>query len=243
MTRHPPDDHLKVVELNTSKGNDSSIPEISTGLACLVMMARLHGVAAEPDQLAHEHAGSDQSFGTLEILLAAKRLKLQAKAVKVSPDRLAKTPLPALAVGKCVDGKPIDFFILACIDGDQVLIQSPTVGRPEKLSLVDLQARWSGELILFTSRASLAGEMSKFDFTWFVPSIVKYRKLLGEVLLVSFVLQFFALITPLFFQVVMEGAGTSGLYHTGCDCRRLGCGGAVRSIAHCFAQLCICAHR
>ncbi len=204
MTRQPPGDHLKVVEPNSSEGAESSRPEIGAGLACLVMMARLHGVAADPDQLAHEHAGRDQPFGTVEILLAAKRLELQAKAVKVSPDRLSRTPLPALAVGKSAAGKPIDFFILARIDGDQVLIQSPTAGRPETISLADLQARWSGELILFTSRASLAGEMSKFDFTWFVPAIVKYRKLLVEVLLVSCVLQFFALLTPLFFQVVMD---------------------------------------
>jgi subfamily B ATP-binding cassette protein HlyB/CyaB len=67
-----------------------------------------------------------------------------------------------------------------------------------------LNARWSGELILFTSRASMAGDLSKFDFTWFIPAIVKYRKLLGEVLLVSFGLQLFGLITPLFFQVVMD---------------------------------------
>ena len=59
-------------------------------------------------------------------------------------------------------------------------------------------------MLLFTSRASLAGELAKFDFSWFVPAIVKYRKLLGEVLLVSFVLQLFALVTPLFFQVVMD---------------------------------------
>jgi len=106
---------------------------------------------------------------------------LQAKAVKASLDCLAKTPLPALAVGKSTKGKPLDFFILARIDGDQALIQSPAVGHPETLSLADLQARWSGELILFTSRASLAGELSKFDFTWFVPAIVKYRELLAEV--------------------------------------------------------------
>ena len=72
------------------------------------------------------------------------------------------------------------------------------------MTLAELQARWQGELILFTSRASVAGELSKFDFTWFIPAIVKYRKLLLEVLLVSFVLQSFALITPLFFQVVMD---------------------------------------
>ena len=204
MTRPVSGDPLKAVETNTSQETAPPAPEIGSGLACLVMMARLHGVAADPEQLAHEQAVGDQAFGTLDILLAAKRLQLQAKAVKVSPERLAKTPLPALAVGKSIEGKPPDFFILARIDGDQALIQSPAVGRPETLSLADLQARWSGELILFTSRASLAGELSKFDFTWFVPAIVKYRKLLAEVFLVSLVLQFFALITPLFFQVVMD---------------------------------------
>jgi hypothetical protein len=46
--------------------------------------------------------------------------------------------------------------------------------------------------LLFTSRASLAGELAKFDFSWFIPAVVKYRKMLGEILLVSFVLQLFA---------------------------------------------------
>ena len=63
---------------------------------------------------------------------------------------------------------------------------------------------WTGELILITSRASLAGELAKFDFSWFIPALVKYRKLLGEVLLISFVLQLFGLVSPLFFQVVMD---------------------------------------
>ena len=65
-------------------------------------------------------------------------------------------------------------------------------------------ALWSGELILFASRASLAGELARFDFSWFIPAVVKYRKLLAEVLIVSVVLQLFALVTPLFFQVVMD---------------------------------------
>ena len=43
-----------------------------------------------------------------------------------------------------------------------------------------------------------------FDFSWFIPSIVKYRRLFGEVLVVSLFLQLFALVSPLFFQVVMD---------------------------------------
>ncbi|MEK7323494.1 MAG: type I secretion system permease/ATPase [Pseudomonadota bacterium] len=175
-----------------------------SGLACLVMMARLHGVAADPDQLAHEFKVDGKLFGVPEILLAAKQLGLQAKVVKINPDRLTRTPLPAVAVGANANGEPGEFFILARIENDQVLIHSPVAARPEALSFAELQARWKGELILFTSRASLAGEMAKFDFTWFIPAIVKYRRLLGEVLLVSFVLQLFALVTPLFFQVVMD---------------------------------------
>lgn len=54
------------------------------------------------------------------------------------------------------------------------------------------------------SQASIAGELSRFDFTWFIPTIVKYRKLIGEVLFASFILQLFALLTPLFFQVLMD---------------------------------------
>ncbi len=186
-----------------TKDGETTPPQIDSGLASLVMMARLHGVAADSDQLAHEFGNAGANFGVTEVLLAAKRLALQAKIVKTDLTRLTKTPLPAVAMRRDEQGA-LNFFIIARLDGDRVLIQSPTVGRPETISLVDLQTHWTGELILFTSRASIAGEMSKFDFSWFVPAIVKYRKLLGEVLLISFALQLFALITPLFFQVVMD---------------------------------------
>ncbi|EFN7755933.1 type I secretion system permease/ATPase, partial [Escherichia coli] len=57
---------------------------------------------------------------------------------------------------------------------------------------------------LITSRASVTGELSKFDFTWFIPAIIKYRKIFIETLVASLFLQLLALISPLFFQVVMD---------------------------------------
>jgi subfamily B ATP-binding cassette protein HlyB/CyaB len=173
-------------------------PTLDTGLIALTMLARFHGVAAEPAQLAHEF-GEGQPFGVAQILLAAKQLGLKAKPVKTSFERLLTTPLPAMAVAG--DGR---FFILAKVEDDAVLIHDPAAARPQTLTRAELLERWQGELILITSRASLAGELAKFDFTWFIPAMVKYRKLLGEILLVSFVLNLFALVTPLFFQVVMD---------------------------------------
>ena len=177
-----------------------AIPQLlDTGLTCLVMLARFHQIAADSDQLAHQFKVSGEAFGQTDILLAAKQPGLQTRPVRTDIDRLEHTPLPAMAIDRTGG-----YFILARIEDDKSLIQDPRSERPQVLSPEELMARWNGELILFTSRASLAGELAKFDFTWFIPAIVKYRKLLGEVLLASFVLQLFALVTPLFFQVVMD---------------------------------------
>lgn len=174
-------------------------PAVDSGLACLVMLARFHNVAASPEQLTHEYAEDGHFFGRAEMLLAAKKLGLKAKSARSSLSRLSHTPLPAIASDR--DGR---FFIIARLDEGKALIHDPLAQRPEVLSFEELETRWNGELILLRSEASIAGELSKFDFTWFIPAIVKYRKLLGEVLLVSFVLNIFALLTPLFFQVVMD---------------------------------------
>ena len=177
----------------------ASRPELDTGLIGLVMLARFHNIAADADQLAHDFREAGRCFGVPQIILAAKQLGLKTRQVSTDLTRLPQTPLPALAVG--LDGR---YFIVARVDAGQVLIQDPCVERPQVLSAADFTARWSGDMVLFASRASLSGELAKFDFTWFIPAVVKYRKLLGEVLLVSFVLQLFALVTPLFFQVVMD---------------------------------------
>jgi subfamily B ATP-binding cassette protein HlyB/CyaB len=189
-----------VEHLGASAGPaEVSASSLDTGLACLVMLARFHALAADADQLAHEFTPGGQPAGVSDLLLAAKKLGLKAKRVTTSPDRLEHTPLPAIASDR--DGH---FFVIARAEGGRVLIHDPRVARPEILPGDAFVSRWNGDLILLTSRASLAGELAKFDFTWFIPAIVKYRTLLGEVLAVSFVLQLFALATPLFFQVVMD---------------------------------------
>ena len=86
-----------------------------------------------------------------------------------------------------------------------VLIQDMRDQGPRTVSIEDLQSRWSGEIIALTRRQGFGQSLQeKFDISWFIPSLVKYRKMFIEVLIVSFFLQIFALITPLFFQVVMD---------------------------------------
>ncbi|NQD94918.1 type I secretion system permease/ATPase, partial [Pseudomonas sp. CrR25] len=89
----------------TSPSRDEH-PSLDSGLACLVMLARFHNVAASPEQLTHEFAEDGRLFGRAELLLAAKRLGLKAKSARSSLARLSHTPLPAIATDG--DGR---FFI------------------------------------------------------------------------------------------------------------------------------------
>ncbi|WP_420993015.1 type I secretion system permease/ATPase [Cupriavidus sp. 30B13] len=173
---------------------------MDTGLQCLMLMARLHGIAADAVQLQHQYGR--EKFTTQTILLAARKLGLTSRRVRQELARLDRAPLPAIGIDRAGD-----YFLVGKMDAAQaparVLIQRP--GRsPEILGLDSFVAQWTGELIFFTSKASFAGEMAKFDFTWFIPAVVKHRKALGEVLLISLVLQIVGLITPMFFQVVMD---------------------------------------
>lgn len=166
-----------------------------TGLASLTLQLRILGIAADPDQLRHRFGGV--RFSSTEILRCAKDLGLKARRVDKDWERLGKTTLPAIAEWR--DGA---FVILAKVDADKALIHHPATGRPELLPRAEFEAAWNGSLIVMTRRASLTELARRFDITWFLQAMHKYRGLLAEVFVASFFLQIFALITPLFFQVV-----------------------------------------
>ena len=175
-------------------------------LSALCVIARLHNIAADPATLAHQLGLTPgDPVDTPTLLHAARHLGLKAKSTRTSLERLALTPMPALAILRNTDGGE-RCVVLAQCDGQRVLLQDPSMAsaRPLIAPLDVFAQHWTGELILITSRASLAGELAKFDFSWFIPSLVKHRKLLGEVLFISFMLQLFGLVSPLFFQVVMD---------------------------------------
>jgi subfamily B ATP-binding cassette protein HlyB/CyaB len=170
-----------------------------TGLICLLILARFYDLPADGSQLRHQFAQSGQPLSDTDLLRAAKHLGLKAAQRSVDWNKLGGIPLPALA--KRTDGR---YVVLAKLEGEKVLVQDPTEARPLVLSREQFESAWTGQLLLFAKRANLRLQDLKFDFTWFIPAIVKYRRLLGEVFVASFFLQLFALLTPLFTQVVID---------------------------------------
>ena len=184
---------------SSSPHSVSSVEPIDTGLACLQLLSRYFGVPADVQQLHHEFGESGVMLDEIGLLRIAKHLGFKAHAMVSGWARLSAVSLPAIAIFK--NGS---YVVIARSDGEKVLIQDPLEPRPITLRQEDFEKEWTGRLILFTKRANVRSEDRKFDFTWFIPAIVKHRKLLGEVLLTSFFIQLFALLTPLFFQVVID---------------------------------------
>ncbi|MGY3585700.1 subfamily B ATP-binding cassette protein HlyB/CyaB [Bradyrhizobium sp. USDA 4341] len=168
-----------------------------SGLQCLALLLRFHQVSVDPAQIAHQFAG--HAIGVTEMLRCAKDLKLRARAVKETWTGLTRLPLPAI-----VQRRDESFVIIGKVTKNEILIQDPLERRPQAIKRADFEASWTGAVILMTRRASLADLGRRFDITWFLQAMHKYRRLLAEVLVASFFLQLFALVTPLFFQVVTD---------------------------------------
>jgi ATP-binding cassette, subfamily B, bacterial HlyB/CyaB len=180
-----------------SEAHTESTNGDDSGLMALAILLRCHGIAADPDQIRHRVGAA--RVGVTEILRCAKDFALKAQVRRTSWNRLSVTPLPGIAVLR--DG---GFLILGKIIDDNLLVQRPLSPRPEAMTQAELEAIWDGDIILMTRRAALTDLSRRFDIGWFLGAVHKYRRLLGEVMVASFFLQVFALISPLFFQVVID---------------------------------------
>lgn len=173
----------------------------SSATTCLALVLKFLQIAVEPAQLDHQSGNKgEQEISPGDLVRLAKQVGVKSRLLRTEPSAdLSKYPLPA--IGRWKEG---GYFIIGKFSSKQVLIQDPREAKPSIVSPEEFAERWSGELVLVTTRARLAGDDRAFDISWFIPALVKYRRLLGEVFIASFFLQLFALVTPLFFQVVID---------------------------------------
>ncbi|MGB8842237.1 MAG: type I secretion system permease/ATPase [Aliidongia sp.] len=175
-----------------------SVAPPDSGLACLVALLRYHGMPADPGQIRHG-LGHNRAIDAADLVRLGRRAGLKARSLSSRSDRLGSVPLPGIAA--MADGS---FLVLARADDTRVLVLRPAEERPSLMARTEFEAAWTGRLILMTPRAGLSNLLKRFDLGWFLAAMQKYRWILGEVLLASLFLQIFALISPLFFQVVID---------------------------------------
>ena len=179
----------------TSSGEDS-------GLRALCGIAAYFRIAADPAHLQRELAiiGRDAASG--DLLRASRIIGLKARrATRATEKQLAATPTPAIA--KRRDG---GFMVFSGrLPDGRLRVVDPITSIDQVLSVDDFLVDMEPELLLVGRKVAGAGfDPKTFGFRWFLPSIWRYRRPLAHVLLASLFVQVFALVTPLFFQVVVD---------------------------------------
>lgn len=187
---HSADSHLSAMVDETQ----------DSALDCLVMVARHYHLAISAEQIRHDFAAQGRRLNFDEVLQAAHNCGLHTESVICSQIRLQHTPLPA--IGQSTEG---GYFVFREVNTEHASISDPHCPATAILDQSALGRFWTGQLILIGPQPkALERPAQRFGFAWFLPGIAKYRRLLGQVLFVSLCLQLLALVTPLFFQVVMD---------------------------------------
>lgn len=175
--------------------------ETDSALASLCLVAGYYRIPADPAQLRHQLGLLDVA-GSGDAARGAKLLGLKARIVSLrSAPRLGAIPYPALLFLK--DGSSA--VLAAASEKGKVRLVDPRCRSASDMTLQEAFGLSNGEALLVTRRLGGAGtDPSKFSFFWFLPSLWRYRLPLGQVFVASFFIQIFALITPLFFQLVVD---------------------------------------
>ncbi len=162
------------------------------------LILKYYDISFDMESIHHNYCldGHDIDPGTMIRVL--RKMGLKARRTKVRRHRINKTPMPC--IGVLENG---DYMILAATNEDEILIQKKGVP-PFKMSNDELFQEWAGDCILTTYRHKLKKDFSQFGIQWFIPVLVKYRHLLRDVIVASFFIQLFALLTPLIFQIIMD---------------------------------------
>lgn len=161
------------------------------------LLLRFHGSKSLPNEILHHTQAAESTFSITDALLYSKSQNFQSRLVRISIGRLKN--IPEVVIGFDLQG----VAHLVRVLGDDLMVQKPS-GEIAQLDEATFLADFSDFIFLTKSRASILGAMAKFDFTWFIPAIIRYRQEFRQVLLISLAIQLIALATPLFFQVITD---------------------------------------
>ena len=160
-------------------------------------------------------------YTILSLQQAAESLGLKAGLREVPASGLASLPLPGLAILKPAPRSAHEentvtpfFHRLALVikaDAARVLLFDQQTQKPFTQSLEDFEAQYAGRMILFAPGSKAAAEADPalqekhgFGFRWFIPELLKHKRIWRDVLLASLAIQSMALATPVFTQIVID---------------------------------------
>jgi len=173
---------------------------MNTALIALEIVARLNRVDFDTRAVSREFGLAEQEMSPDELRRVAKRYGFRAKQKKLPIEQLAaKYPLPAIML--CRDAS-YAVLLKVALDEGKALLFLPAEKKTVEKTFAELAEIAVGKWIVVKHR--LLSSQAAFGFKWFLVEIGKFKRIIFEVLVGSFVVQLFGLVTPLFTQVILD---------------------------------------
>ncbi len=166
-------------------------------LSGLAQAAACFDIPVEPTQLYHRLGLPAEQIDALALCRCAGWIGLRARRVKQTVARLPQLPLPALFPTKQ------GWCLLFALNGDDADVYFTENEQRVRITREELNSLWQGEAILL-ARIEKPETKKPFGFDWFIPVVLKHARQLRNIILVSLLLQFIALVTPMLFETVID---------------------------------------
>ena len=170
-----------------------------SALVALEVVGQLNKIHIDSNAIAKNHALDENEPSIEQLTRIAKEQSFKAKLKSLNPVQIASYPLPCISQSK--EGTYV-VVLKVDIQKEQMLVFSEGKKEPYTMSFTDFSETMNGKTIILKHKM-LTAEI-RFGFMWFFNQLLHYKKIVGEILLASFVIQLFGLVTPLFTQVILD---------------------------------------
>lgn len=192
---------------------------MDTGLHCLVAVARHHGVDLDAERLAHAYAVGDEAVSSPRLTRMAREVGLRAGRTRLSFRSLTDLGGAFPALAHLRNG---NWVVVTGTDRNaeapRLIVFDPKAARHEPFLLDEAAfcAAWAGEVLLMRPKARRrnADGRRPFGLLWFVPEILRQRRLFSDVIVAALALYAVGLAVPLFSQLVIDRVLTHESYAT-----------------------------
>jgi ATP-binding cassette subfamily B protein len=180
--------------------------KISPLLLCLEMVARHHGIDLNVERIVHDFAIPSADVSNTLLRRIAENHGFKAKTATLEWDDLADLGSAYPLIAHMTDGTAIVLSGHRDDNGGEAVVVDPLFYKKGFifLSKDKFCQIWSGQLTFLKKIYAIDDEKQPFGLRWFLSEIIKQRSALGHVAVAGIFLNIIALVTPLFFQIVID---------------------------------------
>lgn len=170
-----------------------------SALVALEVVGQLNKIAIDSKAIIKKFALTNDGMDEKLLLRIAKDEGFKSKFKKLTLDNLSKYPLPAIA--RFNDGMYVTILRID-LEKEELLLFDKQNNQPYTKPFEEFKQIAKDEVIILKHKTM--NDQIKFGFLWFYNQIMNYKRIVGEILLASFIVQLFGLVTPLFTQVILD---------------------------------------